>query len=134
MKRDVRLLIKNRDVVMMKVALPMTSTLKMNPKRLTCLSIILCVFFMVKLGLLVFIDVPILSFFCGLVVPLFGWKRIIVIRFVLVSLIIMTDPILLVSLIYAPLQIAFLFTVALYALPFCFVAWFYKRFKKWLIF
>ena len=117
----------------------------MNSKKLTSLAIILCVFFMLRMGLIPFIDVPILSFVCGLLVPIFGWKRIMVIRLGLVALALITNPPLLYSL-YAlseglELDKAFLgktFLIFFFAIVFgqalLLVPWFYKRYKKYSIY
>jgi len=98
-----------------------------------------------RIGMLDFIDIPILSFLCGLVVPVFGWKKIMVIRLGLVSLSLITQPYLLLSS-YEILrsgegihgidltQFFMLLVSLLYVQAFGLVLWFYKRYKKWVIF
>ena len=117
----------------------------MNPKRLTCLSIILCIFLMVRIGLLAFIDIPIVSFFCGLLVPVFGWKRIILIRLGLIALALISNPSIFYSLSAVSeglsLEHEFLgrhfsisFMAVVFGQAFVYLIWFNKRYKKWLIF
>jgi len=102
---------------------------------------------MLRMGLLPFIDVPILSFTCGLLVPIFGWKRIMIIRFGLLTFSFISRPDIFVGL-YAMLEgvqiegakgmppiwvLTYLISL-LYVEALLLVVWFFKRYKKWLIF
>lgn len=58
----------------------------MNTRKLTCLAIILILFFMAFFGLIVFLEAPIVSIVCSITLPIFGFKRMFLIRGGLTSL------------------------------------------------
>ena len=102
----------------------------MSSKKITCLAIIVCVFFASKWGLIVF-DMPIVSLVCAFMIPVFGFKAMMLIRASLVTLTFMFQLGACLTLIE---MMGFLFFPYAYGICWAYTIGFYLMFKKRLIY